>query len=565
MTFALDKFLRFLPAAAFAMVAEFLTGISGSIVCGHVIGEDGLSSIGLIQPVTNAVAFLALLVGTGTSVLYSVEMGRFDKRRASEFLTQGLWSALMLGFAAAAILLMVRVRAAESFGVTGPVLAGLKEYWLWFTPCAVLEPLFFYLSSICYADGDGRICVWAYVVQIFSNFVLAFLLTTAAGFAGCALAMVLGHILSLGVLSLHFRRKTNSLRFVRHFSLKDTLSICKCSIGDASSKLFDALLILALNVFVITRFGEGVLPVLAAVVAVLGLIEVFDAIPRAMQPIASVYIGEGNDRLTRRILRYGEVAAGAFGTFLTLVLCAFPSLILMTVGINDPALVGPAKTAVRLVSLGLVGMATVSLFNSYFTFISRENLAFVLTLLALFVMPIVLFPVLGVAFGVNGVWSALAIAPYAAIAAIAAFITVRYGAKALPHFLHREKLRRSRVFDLALEPSEICKLSERIYKFLVVRHCSAEKKANFTSLLIEETLMLVKEHNKGRRISAEVTLDFSKNIRLIMRDDGEIFDITDADARISSLRSYMVSNLMIAIPARRNMMTTGYNRNAFEI
>ena len=40
MTFALDKFLRFLPAAAFAMVAEFLTGISGSIVCGHVIGED---------------------------------------------------------------------------------------------------------------------------------------------------------------------------------------------------------------------------------------------------------------------------------------------------------------------------------------------------------------------------------------------------------------------------------------------------------------------------------------------------------------------------------------------
>ena len=77
--------------------------------------------------------------------------------------------------------------------------------------------------------------------------------------------------------------------------------------------------------------------------------------------------------------------------------------------------------------------------------------------------------------------------------------------------------------------------------------------------------MLVKDHNKGRRINAEVTLDFSNKIHLIMRDDGEIFDITDADARISSLRSYMVSNLMIAIPARRNMMTTGFNRNAFEI
>ena len=565
MTFALDKFLKLLPAAAFAMVAEFFTGIAGSIVCGHVIGEDGLSSIGLMQPAMNCVAFLALLIGTGTSVLYSVEMGRFEKRRASEFVTQGLWSALMLGSAAAVTLLLTRNWAAESFGVTGPVLAGLKEYWLWFMPCAVLEPLFFYLSSICYADGDGRTCIWAYIVQVFSNFVLAFWLTTVAGFAGCALGTVLGHILALGVLSLHFRRKTNSLHFVRHFSFKDTFSICKCSIGDASSKLFDALLILSLNMFVIWRFGEGVLPVLAAVVAVLGLMEVFDAIPRAMQPIASVYIGEGTDRLTRRIIRYGEIAAVASGAVLTIVLCAFPSLILMMVGISEPTLVDSAKMAVRLTSLGLVGMAMVSFFNSYFTFISKENLAFSLTLLAMFVMPVATFPALGIAFGANGVWSALAVAPYAALAAMAAFIGMRYGMKALPHFLNRERLRRSRVFDLVLEPSEICKLSETIYKFLVVRNCADERKANFTSLLIEETLMLVKDHNKGRRIGAEVTLDFRDKIHLIMRDDGEIFDLTDADARISSLRSYMVSNLMIAIPARRNMMTTGFNRNAFEI
>ena len=565
MTFALDKFLRFLPAAAFAMVAEFLTGIAGSIVCGHVIGEEGLSAIGLMQPVANGVAFLALLIGTGTSVLYSVEMGRFEKRRASEFITQGLWSALMLGTLAAVILLLVRVRAAEAFGVTGTVLAGLKEYWLWFAPCAVLEPLFFYLSSICYADGDGRTCIWAYVVQIFSNFVLAFLLTSAAGFAGCALATVIGHILSLGVLSLHFRRKTNSIRFVRHFSFRDTLSICKCSIGDASSKLFDALLILSLNLFVISRFGEGVLPVLAAVVAVLGLMEVFDAIPRAMQPIASVYIGEGSDRLTRRIIRYGEVAAGASGALLTIVLCAFPSLILMLVGISEPAIADSAETAVRLASLGLVGMAMVSFFNSYFTFISRENLAFALTLLALFVMPVAIFPALGVAFGEKGVWSALAIAPYAALGAMALFIAVRYGMAALPHFLSRERLKRSRIFDLVLEPDAICRLSEKIFKFLQVRNCADEKKANFTSLLIEETLMLVRDHNKGRRIAAEVMLDFRDKIHIIMRDDGEIFDITDADARISSLRSYMVSNLMIAIPARRNMMTTGFNRNAFVI
>ena len=565
MTFALDKFLRFLPATTFAMVAEFVTGISATIVCGHVIGENGLSAINLMQPAVNAVAFVSLLVGTGTSVLYSVEMGRFDKRRASELLTQGLWSALMLGSLLAVALLLARNWAAGAFGVTGAVLAGLKEYWLWFAPCAVLEPLFVYLSCLCYADGDGRICIWAYSAQIVSNFLLSYLLTASFGFAGCALATGIGHILALGVLSLHFRRKRNSLKFVRHFSFKDTFGICQCAIGDASSKLFTALLVLSLDLFVIKMFGEGMLPILAVVVAVLGLEEVFDAISRAMQPIASVYIGESNDRLTRRITRYGAIAAVIAGASLTILLCAFPSIALALVGLTDPAIVGPAKTAVVIVSLALTGMAIVSLYNSYLTFIERECLAFTLTLLAMFLVPVALLLPLGSVFGANGVWAALALSPYVALAVLACFISLRYGSKVLPLFISRTRLRHSRIFDIVLDPKSICEVSEKIFKFLVIRRCAGKTKANLVSLLIEETLMLVKDHNAGRLTRAEISLDFGRNVRIILRDDGDIFDITDADARISSFRSYMVSNLMIAIPARRNMMTTGFNRNAFEI
>ena len=97
MTFAASKFAKFLPTATFAMAVEYLMGLSDSVICGQIIGEDGLSVINLMQPVFNVVSFIALLVGTGTSVLYAMEMGRFDRRRASELLTQGLWSALGFG------------------------------------------------------------------------------------------------------------------------------------------------------------------------------------------------------------------------------------------------------------------------------------------------------------------------------------------------------------------------------------------------------------------------------------------------------------------------------------
>lgn len=52
---------------------------------------------------------------------------------------------------------------------------------------------------------------------------------------------------------------------------------------------------------------------------------------------------------------------------------------------------------------------------------------------------------------------------------------------------------------------------------------------------------------------------------IAMRDDGDIFDITDADSKITSFRSYIVANVMEAHKGRRNLTTTSFNRNGFYI
>lgn len=75
--------------------------------------------------------------------------------------------------------------------------------------------------------------------------------------------------------------------------------------------------------------------------------------------------------------------------------------------------------------------------------------------------------------------------------------------------------------------------------------------------------MAVKDRNGARKVLAEATLDLNEGVSLVLRDDGEIFDITDADARISSLRSYLVCSIMEGQKNRMNLTTTGYNRNVF--
>ena len=50
---------------------------------------------------------------------------------------------------------------------------------------------------------------------------------------------------------------------------------------------------------------------------------------------------------------------------------------------------------------------------------------------------------------------------------------------------------------------------------------------------------------------------------MIIRDDGDVRDITDSDARITSFRAYVLSQLMARTPDKQNLVTTGYNRNVF--
>lgn len=563
MTFAGAKFRKFLPVAAFAMSAEFLMGIADVVIAGHVVGKDGLSAISLMQPVFSTVSFFAMLVGTGTGMLYATEMGRFDKRRASEFLTQGLWCALGFGALLALCFAFFRGVALDSFGAAPEVRALAEEFWRFFIPCAILEPVAFFLFSMCSADGDMRLCMVAYAAQLVANCALSVPFARHFGMAGCAAGTVAGHLVALVVLVCHFRREGNSLAFVRHFSFADSARIVSCAAGDASVRIFQAALFYVLNLYVIAKLGSDKLPVLAAVTAVLGLSEAFDCVPSAAQPLAAVYIGENSDRLVRRIMRYAVAVSLASGLAATLLIAAFPQAVAWIVGIKDAALVADASTAVRIVSVGLSGTALLVLYNSFCMLTGHTIFAATVSFFASFGAPFVLIFPCGALFGEAGLWSALGLAPFAAVLAVSAIAVAQRGAKGFPLYLNRARERMTRVYDLALDPKSVCDVAAAIGKYLSVR--TDKRRADLTSLLVEEALMTVLDKNAGRRTLAEVTLEMSDAPTIILRDDGVIFDLTNSDVMVTSFRTYFVSCLMAAIPVRRNMTTTSFNRNMFRM
>ena len=564
MTFALSKFRSFLPAATFAMAAEFLMGLSDSVICGHILGETGLSAVNLMQGVFEIVTFVGMIVTVGTSVLFATELGALHQRRAKGYFTLGLFSVIAFGLLFAVVLALVRTPVIAAFGASQAVSDMAASYWLWFLPAAALQPVAFFLGTICYTDGNARLSFCSYVAQLLGNCLMSVPLTMAFGAAGCAVGTGLGSLAGIVVLLFHFRKKGCMLGWSRHFAFSDLLKIFRTSFGDASKNIGKAALMFALNAYVIARFGSDTLPVLAVVVMTIGISEMFDGIANAAQPLASVYIGERNPLLTKRVMRAALATTLLAGVVVMLLLFAFPGLMLSLVGVNRPETVPEACLAVRIVSTALPSLALVLLFNSYYAFIGREKLSAILTLLAVFGLPVALFPVFGSLWGAHGVWTALGLSPALALGFVALYVLARGGRRGFPFLLPRDREDAIRVFDLDLDPATICGVSASVGAHLGAQGVDG-RRASKASLLVEEALMVVHDRNSGRRIKAEVTVDLNDGLMLVLRDDGEIFNITDVDARVSSLRGYLVSNLMTAIPSRRNLTTTGFNRNIFKL
>lgn len=539
-------------------------GLSDSVICGNVIGETGLAAVNLMQSVFEFVSFVSLLVSIGTSVLFSTEVGAFHLRRAKGYFTLGAVAAILMGLLMAILLAAVRRPVLASFGASPEVFQAAMSYWWGFLPAAFLEPLAFFLGTMCYADGDSRLTMVSYVAQLLCNCCLSVPLTMFYGPMGCALGTGLGALAAILVLLFHSRRPGCLWGWSCHWRLGDLVTICRTSLGDASKNIGKAVVLFVLNAYVISHFGSEFLPVLAVVVMTIGISEFFDGVGNAAQPLASVYIGERNDLLTKRVMRSAVRLSVFEGAGVMLLLLVFPQLMLKLAGVDDPALVGEACRAVRLVSVALLGLAVVLLFNSYYVFIGHEMLSTSITLLSVLVVPVALLYPLGAFGGVTGVWVALGIAPLVAVAACAIYVMFHEGVRRFPYLLAEGREANLRVFDLVLDPAQICATSAAVGAYLEGRGIDAVRSGK-AALLVEEALMVVREHNDGKQVLAEVTVDLNDGVVLILRDDGELFDLTDVDAKISSLRSYLVSNLMTVLPNRRNLTTTGFNRNIFRL
>lgn len=561
------KFFSFLLTSSIEMVVTYILLLSDTIIAGWSIGESAVSAVNIVTPVFSAIAFFSILISTGAAFSFSFEIGNFNKERANEFFGQGVIMAIAIGM----IMLLVTILGKNLyFSVLSPsadVLGYAKGYYMIYPFIALLYPIFCLLSSSIYADGDDLICNISNLTQIFGNIIFSLILSRFFGITGISLGTLIGIISAIIVLLFHFRRKQCSLAFEKHFSVNDAIHIFRFGATDGAQYICSSIMLYVVNGFVISKFGSDLLPVVTVVSCVIEMTIIFDGIGESVSPLLSVFFAEKNNPGIRSLMRTAKFTAISEGLIFSVFLFIFAGKIPGILGITDKSVISQCIPAIRITASTLIFSALEYLLTSYFIIQNRVLLPVIITAIYFLFTPVSLGILLASFIGINGLWIGMACAPILAILIGSVIVMCRYGKTAVPLILDPANDNGISSYDIMLTPENTIKMRDDIECLL--RKCSISDKTIYRiMLLIEELCTLITEQNPGKKIYCECTIkisDSEKQIKIIMRDSGKIFNITDSDMEISSLNAFVVSSMMEKYENRKNLTTMGYNRNEFLI
>ncbi len=247
--------------------------------------------------------------------------------------------------------------------------------------------------------------------------------------------------------------------------------------------------------------------------------------------------------------------------FAALIFIAAPFLPQMY-GISNGEVFSYAVYAGRVLAISYLATCFVMHWINYLPRINCVLHSNVLSAVYMLISPLVFPMPFAIWWGFKGLIWGFFLTPAAALLYHFVYVAVKYGVKKFPYIIP-ETDNKVFIHSITLNTAEIMQLCDDVKRDL--SSCGVSSGIiNKVQLLIEESFQIVRDKNPKAEISGDCTIIVSdSSVRMITRDNGMIFDITDADAKIRSLREYMNACLNESDIESTYLTTTTFNRNSY--
>ena len=560
--FLIKKYRLFFCASMFGWIISTMNGLVDSVFAGLFVSEEAVSAIELVSPIYSIVMFMCLFAVIGTSTLFSRYAGAFEKEKSYAVAGMGMALAVIIGIISAILMICLKDVYFEFYSSSAEIEAYARQYYEALIIYAFLNPIYWWAYYLVGADGDAQICAGADGVYAFGNLGCSLIFVRRFGLFGIALGTVVSLVLSFLVIMAHFFSKRNSIRVSLHFSFSELFEMFKLGSTASFIYLYEAIVNIVLNKYVIVVFGDIYLPAFMIVNIMISFAGCFICGIDSAMPFINVCYGENNPVGLKRIMKYANRYTIALGLGFTAAAFLLAGFIPQIYGISNQAVYEASVYAARGIGLAYIFFSFEFEFSTYYIRTGKELLANIMTACNGLLFPLLFVVPLSSVFGFRGLVWGFSLAPAASLLTAFVIIAFKYGVREIP-FIPIRSDSVITVYELKLCPEEIAEL-QKIIRGDLKSEGVGEALIERILLILEETFMVVSEKNTGKNVLADCTLMINDNdITLITRDNGMIFDITDPDIPVHSFREYVTSRLMTGSQKNSYLTTTSFNRNSY--
>lgn len=563
MTYAEKKFKSLLLVSTLSMVLEYLVVLLDNIIVGNIMGEEFLSAVTLMMPYYTFCIFLRMLVSIGTPILMTIEIGKGSRKTANQYFSQGVILSIMLGIISTVMSIIFKHQILQLLGVTSSTYLYAEAYFniLIFMP--LIQPIGSTMFLVILSEGNVNLASFTILFQMIINVMTSFLLCQWIGIAGVALGTIVSNVIAFLMILLHFRQKSNQLNFKWHFDYKKIFSILKFGLNDATTYLFVASATLIINRYLLRNFGENAIIIFTVVLNILTfLLMGFDGIGQSIQSLINIYYGENNTKGIKKTMKVAFKTSLIEGTLIMAIMLIFATYIVKIFGISDFELIKQAVTAVRIVSFSTILTSMVLLVTSYYLYIEKIGLAIMITAFSNFVFRILCVIIFGKLLLLTGVWIGILAGEIFTILSILLLVRIISKGRTVPLLIDKSMDEQIFSFDIMATKESVMKLRDSIESILLSKEFD-HKRILKVLLVVEEQCMLTVEKNRYKKIIVECTLNLNKGIKLIIRDNSDMYDSTDLDSEVTSMANYTGLMILGNITKSQYLPTSGDNKVVF--
>lgn len=413
--FTYKKLLRFVLPSIVMMIFTSIYGVVDGLFVSNYVGKTAFAAVNLIMPFLMAISALGFMIGTGGSAIVAKTLGEGKKKQANEYFSMLVYLTLIGGIVLSALGILFSPLIARGLGADGALLTNCVLYariTLLSMPAFMLQNVF---QSFFVTAEKPKLGLGVIVIAGVTNMVLDFLLVGVfqIGLAGAAFATVTSECIGGLFPILYFARKNSSLLKLGRTHFNGKIFLCACGNGSSElmTNLSSSIVNSLYNIQLMNLAGENGVAAFGAIMYVNFIfIAIFLGYSIGSAPLVSYHYGAGNHDELKNLFQKSLRLIGIWGLMLFILaqLIARP-LAAIFVG-YDADLFSMTQNGFRIYCIAYLINGFNIYGSSFFTALNNGLISAAISFLRTLVFQLAAVLLLPLLLGINGIWSAVAVA-----------------------------------------------------------------------------------------------------------------------------------------------------------